>query len=237
MCHRLTGVRPSAPDWLQSGERQRLAQRSGPASGDLLASRWLIRQALGRASGEPAARCRPVPGRPVVSEQPPGYHLSLSHSQGLVACASHHRALGIDIEPGGRQSDWARVARRWFSPVEQEWLFRADDPYLFLQVWTLKEAWLKATGRGIAGNLQTLEVRKDFELYGDRPDQAWAACCCHIEGFLVTVVYQADAPDALPTWPAVTLFEPPPDDYNLKPAPALAVDWEPLFHRHIRYKG
>ena len=236
LCHRLPGTTPATPDWLLADEQQRLAQRSGGLSGEFLASRWLIRQALGRGSGQSPSRCRPVSGRPVASEQPPGFHLSLSHSQGLVACASHHRAIGIDIEPGGRQSEWTRVARRWFSPIEQEWLFRADDPFLFLQVWTLKEAWLKATARGIAGNLQTLEVRQALELYGDQTDRAWAACCCYIEGFLVTVVYETKHPDQPAQWPEITLFEPPPEDYHLASARTLTADWEPLFHRIVRQK-
>ncbi|PPK53309.1 4'-phosphopantetheinyl transferase family protein [Marinobacter persicus] len=236
LCHRLTANTGITPDWLLPGEHQRLAGRIGAGANDFLASRWLIRQALGRVSGEVPSHCRPVSGRPVASDHPPGLQLSLSHSQGLVACASGGQAVGIDIEPGGRQSEWHRVARRWFSPVEQEWLFRADDPFLFLQVWTLKEAWLKATGRGIAGNLQTLEVRKDFELYGDRPEQTWATCCCYVEGFLVTLVYQTDDPDDPQRWPSITLFEPPPDDYHLEPAEELSADWEPLFHRTIRNK-
>jgi len=235
LCHRLDNT-TAAPDWLLPGEQQRLAQRSDEQASEFLASRWLIRQALAHASGEPAGHCRPVNGRPVASEQPPGVRLSLSHSQRLVACATHRYGVGIDIEPGGRQSEWTRVAKRWFSPVEQEWLFRANDPFLFLQVWTLKEAWLKATGRGIAGNLKTLEVRKNFELYGDQPDREWATCCCYVEGFLVTVVYQVPDTQDPGVWPAITLLEPPPDNYGLIHTQALDVDWEPLFHRVIRSK-
>lgn len=235
LCHRL-GNPATAPDWLLPGEQHRLTQRSGEQANEFLTSRWLVRQSLAHTSGEPVEQCLPVDGRPVASAQPPGLQLSLSHSQGLVACATHHQAIGIDIEPGGRQSEWTRVARRWFSPVEQEWLFRADDPFLFLQVWTLKEAWLKATGRGIAGNLQTLEVRKNFELYGDRPDRQWATCCCYVEGFLVTIVYQQPETEKAGVWPSMTLLEPPPDDYSLIHTNTLDVDWEPLFHRVIRSK-
>lgn len=152
-----------------------------------------------------------------------------------VACATGRGSLGIDLEPGQRRPDWAKVTARWFTHVEQEWLLRANDPFSFLKVWTLKEAWLKATGRGIAGNLQTLEVRRHFELYGDHTDCRWQASCLSAEGFLVTLVYLYDGnPDNANAWPEITLLEPPPDDYNLKPAPSLNLSWEPLFHRLIR---
>lgn len=103
-------------------------------------------------------------------------------------------------------------------------------------MWTLKEAWLKATGRGIAGNLQTLEVRNQFELYGDQPDKTWLASCFYVEGFLVTLVYQGTNQDGPGSWPDITLLEPPPDDYNLALAGTLGVSWEPMFHRAVRAK-
>ncbi|GGC67812.1 hypothetical protein GCM10011362_15340 [Marinobacter halophilus] len=216
-------------------EAQTLAHLNNPRRGEFLTSRWLIRQSLANASGEAPERCQPVDGRPVTSSTPPGWHLSLSHSKGLTAVAAGTQPLGIDIEPSQRKPDWTGLAKRWFSAVEQEWLFRANDPFSFLKVWTLKEAWLKATGRGIAGNLQTLEVRKDFELYGDQPEQTWLASCFYVEGFLVTLVYQGTE-DASGSLPGITLLEPPPDDYGLIHAGNLDASWEPMFHRTIRAK-
>ncbi|MFV8572153.1 4'-phosphopantetheinyl transferase family protein [Marinobacter sp. SBS5] len=236
LCHQITRVPDSLPDWLTSFERDTLAKLEGPRRGEYLSSRWLIRQGLSNISGEPAEQCQPVDGRPVASQFPAGWHLSLSHTQGLNAVVIGPTPLGIDVEPSQRKPDWQGVAKRWFSPVEQEWLLRANDPYNFLKVWTLKEAWLKATRRGIAGNLQTLEVRKDFELYGDQPDRRWHSCCCSVEGFLATLVYQTNNPDREASWPAVTLLEPPPEDYNLAAAEPLETIWEPLYHRTIRAK-
>ena len=114
-----------------------------------------------------------------------------------------------------------------------------DDALEFLKVWTLKEAWLKATGRGIAGNLQTLEVRRGFELCGDRYDstQPWQACCIYVDGFLVTLVYRrlaVEAPETPLTWPSILLLEPPLSDYRLTPADILDSHWEPQFQRSIR---
>ena len=236
LCHQIQRDLAQPPAWLTAAEAVALAKLEGPRRREYLSSRWLIRQSLSKVSGLPPAQCQPVDGRPVASLTPEGWHISLSHSRGLTAVATGMTPLGIDIEPSQRKPDWAGVARRWFSPVEQEWLFRTDDPFNFLKVWTLKEAWLKATGRGIAGNLQTLEVRKDFELYGDQPDRLWLASCFYVEGYLATLVYQSDAPDKPGAWPGITLLEPPPEDFSLGTTTSLEMSWEPMFHRVIRAK-
>ncbi|MBZ0335474.1 4'-phosphopantetheinyl transferase family protein [Marinobacter sp. AL4B] len=236
LCHQISRVPDFLPEWLTTFERDTLAKLEGPRRGEYLSSRWLIRQGLSQASNTPAEQCHPVDGRPIASQFPAGWYLSLSHSQGLNAVAIGPSPLGIDVEPSQRKPDWQGVAKRWFSPVEQEWLMRANDPYEFLKVWTLKEAWLKATHRGIAGNLQTLEVRKDFELYGDQPDRQWQSCGCYVEGFLATLVYQTKDSGQEANWPAITLLEPPPEDYSLAPAKSLDTIWDPLYHRTIRAK-
>ena len=237
LCHETGQVSEVIPGWLTDQERERLGGLSDARAAEFLTSRWLIRQALSRAGSVPPGQCQPAQGRPTTSASPTGWHLSLSHSHALSACATQYgSALGIDIEPSKRHPQWQKVVKRWFSPVEQEWLFREDDPHAFLRAWTLKEAWLKATGRGIAGNLQTLEVRRNFELYGDQPDNHWQACAFYTEGFLCTLVYRQTTGNQNGLWPGVTLLEPPPDDYSLCVAEPLETHWEPVFHRRIRAK-
>lgn len=203
------------PLWLRDSEQEALGQFSGPRKREYLTSRWLIRQAIAGASGQEPECCRPVPGRPVASESPDGWCLSISHSRGLSACATGpEAALGVDLEPCRRQLNWHKVVRRWFTPGEQEWLLDTDSAETFLQVWTLKEAWLKATGRGIAGNLQTLEVSPGFELKGDRPEPDWQACSYRLQDALVTLVFRHTGL----LRPAVTLLVSPPGDFCLCPA-------------------
>jgi 4'-phosphopantetheinyl transferase len=234
LCHQTDGPNVALPDWLTGHERQTASKLSGPREREYLSSRWLIRQAIGKSARVAPEYCCPVAGRPTTSDTPEGWRLSLSHSQGLCACTTHAGLpIGLDLEPCQRHARWQRVVKRWFSPVEQEWLLREDDSNAFLKVWTLKEAWLKATGRGIAGNLQTLEVRRNFEIYGDQPEQDWQAACCHIEGYLVTVVYRGRQP----LWPEITLLQPPPQDFALVDAEPMEASPEPLFQRTIRRKS
>ncbi len=234
LCHQTPGEDPAIPAWLTDYERNTVAKFGGPRKREYLTSRWLIRQAISRTSGEPVTGCRPVPGRPNRSEAPSGLHLSLSHSHGLAACAAGPvQGLGIDIEPLQRHPQWHKVVKRWFTPREQEWLFRTDDPGNFLVTWTIKEAWLKATGRGIANNLQTLEVLEGFELYGDQQDSHWSAYCYECEGFLVTLVCRQSDAAAQPGWPAIQLLHPPAEDFSLSEAEDLDTSWEPRIQRTI----
>lgn len=180
------------PDWLSGYERHVAAEMATGRLNEFIHSRWLVRQALAAVSNSEPAACRPVHGRPLASQEPPGWHLSLSHSHGMSACGVAPAAgIGIDIEPGYRAADWRSIVKRWFTPAEQAWLLARGDDAAFLRTWTLKEAWLKATGRGIANNLKTLEMLADGQLLGDRPDQHWQARLSEVSGFLVAVVWQA----------------------------------------------
>lgn len=96
------------------------------------------------ARGKPSAF---VGGRPL------GIHFNLSHTAGLVAVAASPRLeIGVDVEAVDRGVD-LRVADRYFFGAEGDWLAglaperRTEG---FLRLWTLKEAYIKATGRGMS---------------------------------------------------------------------------------------
>ncbi len=186
------------PDWLSPAEQERAQTFHHAGRQEFVHSRWLIRQALAGVSQHPVDDCRVPAHRPVASLSPPGWTLSLSHSHGFAACAvSALGQVGVDIEPSHQHRQWPRIVRRWFSAAEQDWLLSSADDADFVRAWTFKEAWLKATGRGIAGNLQTLAVLPHQVLRGDRPEPDWRASLGSIGGYTVAVVYRA-GPHAIP---------------------------------------
>ncbi|MGC9506240.1 4'-phosphopantetheinyl transferase family protein [Baaleninema sp.] len=85
---------------------------------------------------------------------------NLSHSQDLALIAiTWNRALGVDLEYK-RTIDSTALAQRFFSPREVAALNQIAEPQrnaTFFDYWTCKEAYLKATGEGIAG-LSGVEV-------------------------------------------------------------------------------
>lgn len=228
LCPSSDATLSNPPRWMTTLEAERFARLSGASGRDFAATRWLIRRALASVSGQDAARCRPADGRPDTSAQPPGWRLSLSHSGDMAGCAvSRNAAIGLDIEPLTRRPQWQKVVSRWFAPEEQDWLLARDSSEAFLQVWTLKEAWLKATGRGIANNLRTLRVGADLALTGDRPEEPWRAALGQAGHCLVAVVYQSTRrPEGCLIPGPVNLADPGAPTSEVQP-----VNW--LFHRRI----
>ena len=117
----------------------------------------LVRLALSRfAPVHPAAWVFATQkhGRPVVATAGTRLTFSLSHCQGLVACAiAVDRDVGVDVEAAGRATDNLSVADQFFSAAETAMLHACPQQLQeerFLQLWTHKEAYLKARGLGLA---------------------------------------------------------------------------------------
>jgi 4'-phosphopantetheinyl transferase len=94
-------------------------------------------------------------GRPEIDRQGglPPLRFNLSHTRGLVACVvTLGFDCGVDVEHPGRQlRDPLALARHSFAPVEQRALEGLDGEELrrrFFDLWTLKEAYVKARGAG-----------------------------------------------------------------------------------------
>ncbi|WP_230467607.1 4'-phosphopantetheinyl transferase family protein [Lujinxingia vulgaris] len=133
-----------------------------------LSTRGLARATLSELAGcaphelvfEKGAHERPH----LVSPALPGFDFNLAHSEErVVLAAAQGLRVGVDIEHGNRRVDHRNVAERFFSDYEQRALARLSDEAeegqvsarrrRFLELWVLKEAWMKADGRGISAGL------------------------------------------------------------------------------------
>ncbi len=88
----------------------------------------------------------------------PEIYFNLSHCAGLAVCLLSARECGVDAEsireirPG--------VVRKVFSPEEQILLQESAEPdKLFTKIWTLKESYVKAIGRGIGFRMQEVSFQ------------------------------------------------------------------------------
>lgn len=91
-----------------------------------------------------------------------GIQFNLSHSGNvaLFGVALGHR-IGVDVERLRLPDDAGELVRRFFSAREGasfQQLEPAAKPAAFFNLWTRKEAWLKATGEGIGRLLHRVEV-------------------------------------------------------------------------------
>jgi 4'-phosphopantetheinyl transferase len=95
----------------------------------------------------------------------PDLRFSLSHTRGMVACAvGRGHDLGVDVEACDPSHPALEVAQRFFAPAEAALLGRlppAQRNVAFYRIWTLKEAYLKATGQGITGPLDSFAFTLD----------------------------------------------------------------------------
>ncbi|CAI9780229.1 unnamed protein product [Fraxinus pennsylvanica] len=88
----------------------------------------------------------------------PHLHFNISHTSSLVACGvTVNSQIGIDVEEKHRtiKHNILSFARRYFSKDEVQFLADILDPEVqrqeFVKLWTLKEAYVKALGRGFSG--------------------------------------------------------------------------------------
>jgi 4'-phosphopantetheinyl transferase len=93
------------------------------------------------------------------------FRLNLSHTRGLaVAALTAVDDIGVDAEWLNRQPPAHDLAQRYFAPSEcaaLEAAGPADAGIEFLRFWTLKEAYVKAVGKGLSLPLQSLAFMLD----------------------------------------------------------------------------
>ncbi len=95
-------------------------------------------------------------GKPFFPDHPEIF-FNYSHSKTAAACVLSRNPAGIDLEQ--LRSYQGKTARRFCSEPEWNWLQSQEDlDKAWIQIWTLKEAWLKYTGTGIRTDLQKVDV-------------------------------------------------------------------------------
>jgi len=126
-----------------------------PRRHEYLVTRALVRTVLSRYGPLPPAGwrfSRGPHGRPEL-DPPCDLTFNLSNAPGLVACAVARGAVGVDVEPADRGEAILALADAVLSEAERralEALPEARRPGRALALWTLKEAYLKAIGAGLA---------------------------------------------------------------------------------------
>ncbi|ATE77677.1 MULTISPECIES: 4'-phosphopantetheinyl transferase family protein [Pseudomonas] len=81
------------------------------------------------------------------------------HSAAITLCREYD--VGVDLEKvSGKVAVKKAIAQRFFHPDEQRWLALDEANYLtrFTQLWSMKEAWLKARGTGLTQPLRSFCV-------------------------------------------------------------------------------
>jgi 4'-phosphopantetheinyl transferase len=177
-----------------------------------VACRGALRSILGRYAGLPARSCRfeyGSYGKPRLWQSPAAaavqFNVSHSGNRALIAVA-RDRAVGVDLEQIRPDVDIHGVGRLVFSAAERETLQtlpEQDQLAAFFNLWTCKEAYLKAMGRGFSGAPQQVTLTAGLTLLesvlGDGEDGAsvrWSvASLSLVQGYAAAVAVEGPCSD------------------------------------------
>jgi len=188
-----------------------------------LATRVLVRSALshGRAVRPEAWRFKEnVHGKPFLDPDC-GLHFNLSNSVGLVVClVAEGGEVGVDVESPARSPQIMEVVKAVFSSAELaqlEELEGAAKQDRALSLWTLKEAYIKARGMGLASPLKKISflfggkegIRLEVDPEVDDDPGRWRFCSFDLAGHRVAAVVEQKDATELNLWEAHPSLSPP----------------------------
>ena len=188
----MTTLNLSVPDNLSGEEQARLQTISHPTQAKFYQqSRCLLRTLLGQLLHQPPAEiCFSTAshGKPQLTQHP--LQFNISHSQHWLCIALATVPVGVDIEFTAHTPvrPWLALAKRFFTANEYQYLTQQSAEQLaehFFQLWTQKEAVLKAHGGGISAGLQRLDLLThlhslDEQIYATEYSQPIPALHCAV---------------------------------------------------------
>ncbi|GBF27499.1 4'-phosphopantetheinyl transferase sfp [bacterium MnTg02] len=127
-------------------------------------ARGVLRLMLAQCTGEHPESFEIAEGggrAPRLLSNPWQLHFNISHSHHHVVVAIGRTLLGVDIERIRANCEWEAIAAICFHPHENEHLRRAGEEArldAFFEIWTRKEAYLKAKGTGMTEDLSAFSV-------------------------------------------------------------------------------
>lgn len=163
------GFQDSLLQFLPEAGRMRVKDRLNNTSKlQTIAGELLARFAVGQFLGNQGQQLNLVfgeKGKPHIGNLT-DVHFNISHSGHYVVCAVASKEIGIDVER--IRSVNLRIAERFFSPSEISDLMAFDVEarmHYFITLWTIKESYLKAIGRGLTQHLNSFTIIKNEGSY------------------------------------------------------------------------
>jgi 4'-phosphopantetheinyl transferase len=179
---------------------------------EYLATRVLVRRVLGSYLDVPPASLRFVSnehGRPELDVPGSPLRFNLSNTPGLVVClVSAHHEVGVDTELRARAASILNIANTVFAEAELRELLALEgdaQAHRAVTLWTLKEAYIKARGMGLALPLEKFafqfanDVRIDIDPSLKDEGSRWQFRTLELGAHLVStaIACTADEPVAI----------------------------------------
>jgi len=153
---------------LTEEEKEQAAKFIKPPDAErFILSRGLQRKILARYLDTPPDAIqfsRNENGKPFLDGSPLQFNVSHSHNRLLIAVTAG-RAIGVDIEFRRNNIAMDSIAERWFSPAERRFFQGLENPQpAFFDIWSKKEAYVKALGLGVFHELNSFTIPLDGEM-------------------------------------------------------------------------
>jgi 4'-phosphopantetheinyl transferase len=142
-------------------------------------------------------------GKPEIVDPPSKINFSVSHSHNLIVYGfASNLSIGVDVERVAPDFPAMDIAKSSFSEEEFNALTKIRQPALqcaFFSCWTLKEAYLKATGHGLSRRLNDFSVSFSWDrptLQSDKMEgsapQRWSLKLLKLaEGYAGAIAYES----------------------------------------------
>ncbi len=127
-------------------------------------SRHLIAEYLGMSPAEIKFSYNNF-GKPYISDSGDDLQFNISHCDNIIVFAfSTGNELGVDVEKIKMIDDMEGVVDICFTRYEKDWLNKTDSvTETFYKIWTIKEAFIKAIGRGFSFSPKDIELTNELK--------------------------------------------------------------------------
>ena len=188
----VSGIDPSDEKWYKYLSEKRIKKvkrlRKESRKAQSIGAELLLRYAVNQITGENGLVKWDTDenGKPYLTEHADIY-VNLSHSGDYAVCVLHSSPVGIDIQRVGKCD--MGIAKRFFTAEETEYIeASADRESAFFEIWTKKESFTKAVGKGIAMNMKEFSVLENEIVYeGER--YILKKCLPKKDGYKISVCY------------------------------------------------
>lgn len=117
-------------------------------------------------------------GKPYLANCP-DFYFNISHTKNALAIAIADKEIGVDIEKIKKYNP--KIADRYFTLEEANYLKEHSTAEDFFEIWTKKEAYLKWLGTGLSASLNSFNTLEQKNIR-----------TIHLEEYIISVCSQTD---------------------------------------------
>lgn len=140
--------------------------------------RWAVRKHFNNNNLKNLTITRDFYGKPYFEEDE-SIHFNISHSGEMVLCSIFVKPIGVDVERVKENN--LNIVEKYFTQIEKDYIYNRcvkDRLEAFYEIWTLKESYVKAIGKGLnipLNSFSTIVKHNEIEIIHPTEKSIWKA--------------------------------------------------------------